>query len=56
MLPYLDSPDALLPEVPCEYMIEQVERQREVLERRISCLERNRDALDAYLAAARQSA
>ncbi|NUT98620.1 MAG: MerR family transcriptional regulator [Saccharothrix sp.] len=56
VLPYLDSPGALLPEVPCEYMIDQVERRREALDRRISCLTRNRDALDAYLKAARDSA
>ncbi|MEJ2874305.1 MULTISPECIES: MerR family transcriptional regulator [unclassified Saccharothrix] len=56
VLPYLDGTGELLPEVPCEYMIDQVERQREVLERRISCLTRNRDALDAYLEAARKLA
>jgi DNA-binding transcriptional MerR regulator len=56
ILPYLDSPADLLPEVPCTYMLDQVARQREQLARRITCLTRNRDALDAYLRAARAAA
>lgn len=56
LLPYLDGPTQLMPEVPCAYMIEQVTRQREQLDRRIRSLVRNRDALDAYLRAARAAA
>ena len=56
ILPYLDSPADLMPEVPCAYMLDQVAAQREQLERRITCLTRNRDALDAYLRAARAAA
>ncbi|MFF1903520.1 MerR family transcriptional regulator [Kitasatospora sp. NPDC058218] len=53
VLPYLDGPADLLPQVPCEQMLDQVAQQREQLDRRIRCLSRNRDALDAYLSAAR---
>ena len=56
ILPYLDGPADLLPEVPCEWMLEEVARQREQLDRRVRCLTRNRDALDAYLHAARGAA
>ena len=56
LLPYLDSPTQLMPKVPCAYMIEQVTRQREQLDRRIRSLVRNRDAIDAYLRAARAAA
>ena len=56
ILPYLDGPRDVLPEAPCPYLIEEVARQREQLDRRISCLSRNRDALDAYLRAARARA
>ncbi|SHN47259.1 MerR family transcriptional regulator [Cryptosporangium aurantiacum] len=56
VLPYLDEPSELLPEVPCDYLIEEVARQRVHLDQRISHLTRNRDALDAYLSAARTAA
>jgi DNA-binding transcriptional MerR regulator len=56
ILPYLDSPTDLLPQVPCTHMIEQVTRQRDQLDRRIECLTRNRDALSAYLRVARTAA
>ena len=56
ILPYLDGPTDLIPQVPCTYMLEQVSRQREQLDRRIRCLTRNRNALDAYLRAARTAA
>ncbi len=49
ILPYLDDPGEVRPKVPCEYMIDEVARQREVLDRRIALMTRNRDALDAYL-------
>ncbi|WP_410659951.1 MerR family transcriptional regulator [Amycolatopsis sp. lyj-112] len=53
ILPYLDGPGEVLPKVPCEYMLDEVARQREQLDRRIAILSRNRDALDAYLRDAR---
>jgi DNA-binding transcriptional MerR regulator len=56
ILPYLDGPTDLIPQVPCTYMLEQVSRQREQLDRRIRCVTRNRNALDAYLRAARTAA
>lgn len=56
ILPYLDGPADLLPQVPCTYMLDQVAEQREQLDRRITCLTRNRDAIDAYLRAARTAA
>ncbi len=56
ILPYLDGPAALMPEVPCAYMLGEVERQRDLLDRRIRSLTGNRDALDAYLRAARSAA
>jgi DNA-binding transcriptional MerR regulator len=56
ILPYLDGPAALMPDVPCAYMIGEVARQRDVLDRRIRALTGNRDALDAYLRAARSAA
>lgn len=56
VLPYLDGPADLLPRVPCTYLLDQVARQREQLDRRIECLTRNRDALDTYLRAARAAA
>ncbi|MBB5850899.1 MerR family transcriptional regulator [Amycolatopsis umgeniensis] len=49
ILPYLDDPDEVRPKVPCEYMIGEVARQRDVLDRRIALMTRDRDALDAYL-------
>ncbi|UUV31143.1 MerR family transcriptional regulator [Amycolatopsis roodepoortensis] len=49
VLPYLDGPEEVRPKEPCEYMIGEVARQREVLDRRIALMTRNRDALDAYL-------
>jgi DNA-binding transcriptional MerR regulator len=52
ILPYLDGPADLVPEAPCEYLLDEVARQREQLDRRIDFLTRNRDALDAYLRAA----
>ncbi|MGW4502121.1 MerR family transcriptional regulator [Micromonospora sp. NPDC004336] len=56
ILPYLDGPADLLPQVPCSHMIEQVARQRDQLDRRIGSLTRNRDALSTYLRAARTAA
>jgi DNA-binding transcriptional MerR regulator len=53
VLPYLDGPADLVPEVPCEYLLDEVTRQREQLDRRIAVLTRDRDALDVYLRAAR---
>lgn len=55
-LPYLDGTAELLPEEPCDWMLDEVARHREQLDRRVTCLTRNRDALDAYLRAARQAA
>lgn len=56
VLPYLDGPTALMPDVPCEYLLDEVTRQRDLLDRRIRSLTANRDALDAYLRAARRAA
>ncbi|MEU4423344.1 MerR family transcriptional regulator [Actinoplanes sp. NPDC024001] len=56
ILPYLDGPGELLPREPCAYMIGEVARQRDQLDGRIACLTRDRDALDAYLRAARERA
>lgn len=56
ILPYLGGPTALMPDVPCAYMLGEVARQRELLDRRIEVLTGNRDALDAYLRAAREAA
>ncbi|SCL46077.1 DNA-binding transcriptional regulator, MerR family [Micromonospora citrea] len=56
ILPYLDGPTDLLPQVPCSHMLEQVARQRDQLDRRIEYLTRNRDALSTYLQAARTAA
>ncbi len=56
VLPYLDGPAELLPEVPCAWMLDEVARQRELLDRRVTCLTRHRDALDAYLHAAQGAA
>ncbi|MGI5176816.1 MerR family transcriptional regulator [Dactylosporangium sp. CA-152071] len=53
VLPFLDGPSQVLPATPCAYFLEEVARQVEQLQRRIACLTRNRDALDAYLRAAR---
>lgn len=56
ILPYLDSPSSLLPQVPCTYMLDQLTQQRNQLDRRITCLTRNRDAMNAYLRAAHTAA
>lgn len=56
VLPYLDGPAELMPEVPCDYLVEQVAAQVAQLDQRISSLTRNRDALGAYLHAARTAA
>lgn len=56
ILPYLDSPAALMPDVPCAYMLGEVARQRDLLDSRIRSLTGNRDALEAYLRAARSAA
>jgi DNA-binding transcriptional MerR regulator len=56
ILPYLDGPAALMPEVPCAYMLAEVARQRDLLDRRIRSLTGNRDALDGYLRAAQTAA
>lgn len=55
ILPYLDGPASLLPREPCDWMLDEVARHREQLDRRLTCLTRNRDALDAYLRAARRA-
>jgi DNA-binding transcriptional MerR regulator len=54
ILPFIDGPAALMPAVPCDHMLGEVARQREVLDRRIQVLAGNRDALDAYLRTARE--
>ncbi|GAA3392389.1 MerR family transcriptional regulator [Cryptosporangium minutisporangium] len=56
ILPFVEAPTALMPRVPCDRMLTQVAEQREHLHRRIEILRRNRDALDAYLGAARTAA
>ncbi len=56
ILPYLEGATDLMPRVPCAWMLNEVARHREQLDRRIRCLTRNRDALDAYLRAARIAA
>lgn len=56
ILPYLDGPADLLPQVPCAQMLDEVAAEREQLDRRIRCLTRNRAAIDAYLRAARTAA
>lgn len=56
VLPYLDGPGDLMPEVPCSYLVEQVAEQLARLEQRIDSLTRNRNAIDAYLRAARAAA
>ncbi|MEE1740546.1 MerR family transcriptional regulator [Streptomyces sp. BE147] len=56
ILPFLDGPADLLPQVPCPRMLDQVAAEREQLDRRIRCLTRNRKAIDAYLRAARTAA
>lgn len=56
VLPYLDGPTDLMPQVPCTYLVEQVAAQLAQLEQRIRSLTRNRDAIDAYLRAARTAA
>jgi DNA-binding transcriptional MerR regulator len=56
ILPYVDGPAALMPEVPCAYILGEMARQRDLLDRRIRSLTGNRDALDAYLRAARAAA
>lgn len=52
VLPYLDSTDAVVPDTPCAHLLTLVAQQRDQLDRRIALLTSNRDALDAYLAAA----
>ena len=56
VLPYLDGPSNVMPRVPCAYLIEQVAEQLDQLNQRILSLSRNRDAIDAYLCAARTAA
>lgn len=56
VLPYLDGPSDLMPQVPCTYLIEQVADQLDHLDQRIQSLTRNRNAIDAYLRAARTAA
>ncbi|WP_018352442.1 MerR family transcriptional regulator [Longispora albida] len=56
VLPYMEGPAELMPATPCEYMLGEVAQQRELIDRRIGFLTRNRDALDAYLTAARAAA
>ena len=53
VLPYLDGPSDLVPEVPCAYLIEQVAEHHARLDQRIRSLTRNRDAIEAYLRTAR---
>ncbi len=56
VLPYLDGPAQVMPEVPCAYLLEQVAAQYDQLDLRIRSLTRNRDAIGAYLCAARAAA
>ncbi|WP_431975907.1 MerR family transcriptional regulator [Micromonospora haikouensis] len=56
VLPYLDGPTQLMPQVPCAHLMEQVAEQLAHLEQSIHSLTRNRDAIGAYLAAARTAA
>lgn len=50
LLPHL-GPDALVPPAACRQFVEQLLAQRSKLDDRISRLVRDREALDAYLAA-----
>lgn len=54
ILPFIDGPAALMPDVPCDHMLDEVARQRAAIDRRIHMLADNRDALDAYLRAAKE--
>jgi DNA-binding transcriptional MerR regulator len=56
ILPFVEAPTALMPRIPCDRMLTQVADQREQLHRRMEILRRDRDALDAYLCAARAAA
>ncbi|MEV5822802.1 MerR family transcriptional regulator [Micromonospora harpali] len=56
VLPYLDGPTQLMPQVPCAHLMEQVAEQLAHLEQSIHSLTRNRDAIGAYLTAARTAA
>ncbi|MEV0564824.1 MerR family transcriptional regulator [Dactylosporangium sp. NPDC050588] len=51
VLPYLDGPSETMPTRPCAYLLKEVARQADLLERRIHSLTRNHDALVAYLRA-----
>lgn len=56
VLPFLDAPSDVMPRVPCAYLIEQVAGRLDRLDQRIRSLTRSRDAIDAYLRAARTAA
>lgn len=56
VLPYIDEPSDVMPQVPCTYLIEQVAERLDQLDQRIRSLTRSRDAIDAYLRAARTAA
>lgn len=52
LLPCLDRPKALHPPYLDLEMAERLRGERDAMARRLTCLTRNRDAIDAYLAAA----
>ncbi len=52
MLPCLDGPRALHPQSVDREMAARLRAERTRMDRRIGCLQRNRDAIDAYLEAA----
>ncbi|CAA9292577.1 MAG: Transcriptional regulator, MerR family [uncultured Corynebacteriales bacterium] len=56
ILPCLDGPDTIHVTDATSDLIATVEREREQIDARIRCLTRNRDAIDAYLAAVRTRA
>ena len=49
LLPCLDSPWTIYCPEPTDEMISTLERERERMNERITCLARNRDAIGAYL-------
>lgn len=52
LLPCLDRPRALHPPYLKPEMVERLRSERDAMADRVECLTRNRDAIDAYLAAA----
>jgi DNA-binding transcriptional MerR regulator len=55
VLPCLDTPCTIHVTDASPELVEQLERYREQMNKRISCLTRNRDAIDAYIRALRGS-